>query len=160
MLATALIGLALVGLGEALLLLTGQTAVLLPVAGALLAVVLVALHRHLRTPPVPPPPDVDQDRREALERWRSRTEILISWSEGTRADWDQHLRPVLARELVKHTGQRHRGDRRAQAATGAMLFGPQLWPWVDPSDVAFTDHTTPAPGRAVLAQIIDRLERL
>lgn len=156
--AAALVGLVLVGLTETLLLLTGQGALLLPVAGTTVAVVLVAVRLQLRSTPPPDVPSPAEDRQEALRRWRARTEILISWSEGSRADWDQHLRPVLARELAKFTTQR--GGRRAQAATGSMLFGPQLWPWVDPSNVAFTDHTTPAPGRAVLAQILDRLERL
>ncbi len=92
---------------------------------------------------------------ESLPRWQRRTETLISWSEGSRADWDRHLRPMLARQL--RTGFTSGSD----AATGVMLFGPQLWPWVDPSTVASAaDAERPGPGREVLGAILDRLDTL
>jgi hypothetical protein len=41
-----------------------------------------------------------------------------------------------------------------------MLFGPQLWAWVNPNNVAQTGAREPAPGRATLAEILERLEQV
>ncbi|MEO9221627.1 MAG: hypothetical protein ABI251_07600 [Mycobacteriaceae bacterium] len=109
----------------------------------------LALFREVATVPTEPAPD------ESLQRWQRRTETLISWSEGSRADWDRHLRPMLARQL--RTGFAAGSD----AATGDMVFGPQLWAWVDPSTVASAaEAERPGPGREVLGAILDRLEAL
>jgi len=122
-------------------------------AAVVLAILVLALCRlALRTnvPEDTPEPLVES---ESLQRWRKRTEALISWADGSRADWDQHLRPLLVRELRKSATH---GD---DAATGLMVFGPQLWPWVDPSTVASAaDAARPGPGRAVLGAILDRLD--
>jgi hypothetical protein len=95
---------------------------------------------------------------ESLRRWLSRTETLIHRSESTRADWDRHLRPMLARRFAITTGQHQAKDPAAFDATGQMLFGPQLWAWVDPNNVAQTGAREPGPGRATLAEILERLE--
>lgn len=96
----------------------------------------------------------------SLRGWLSRTETLIRWSESSRADWDRHLRPVLARRFEITTGQRQAKDPAAFSATGRMLFGPQLWAWVDPNNVAQTGGREPGPGRATLEQILERLEQV
>lgn len=97
----------------------------------------------------------EPERAESLQRWQRRTETLIGWSEGSRVDWDQHLRPLLARELRK--GVAHGTD----AETGFRLLGPDLWPWVDPSALTPTaDANQPGPGREVLGRILDRLDSL
>ena len=44
-------------------------------------------------------------------------------------------------------------------ATGRMMFGDELWQWVDPGNVSRTGRNEPAPGRAVLDEILQRLER-
>ena len=75
------------------------------------------------------------DPAESLRRWLSRTETLISWSESTRSDWDRHLRPMLARQFGIATGQKQNKDPEAFRATGRMLFGDELWAWVDPENV-------------------------
>ena len=109
----------------------------------------LALPREVATVVSEPAPD------ESLQRWQRRTETLISWSEGSRADWDRHLRPMLARQLS--TGFTAGSD----AATGVMLFGPQLWAWVDPSTVASAaEAERPGPGREVLGAVLDRLDTL
>jgi hypothetical protein len=95
---------------------------------------------------------------ESLRSWLSRTETLIHRSESTRADWDRHLRPMLARRFAITTGQTQAKDPAAFDATGRMLFGPQLWAWVDPNNVAQTGAREPGPGRATLAEILERLE--
>jgi hypothetical protein len=95
---------------------------------------------------------------ETLRSWLSRTETLIHRSESTRADWDRHLRPMLARRFAITTGQNQAKDPAAFDATGQMLFGPQLWAWVDPNNVAQTGAREPGPGRATLAEILERLE--
>lgn len=157
--ALAVAGSGVVVLVEALVLLLGHAVLLLPVAGASAALVLLVLRQHLGEREDPSPAlTPEEGRRESLQRWKARTENLISWSEGTRGDWDRHLRPVLAREFARAT--RGRPNSREQSAIGTMLFGPNLWPWVDPNLVSTADDASPAPGRAVLAEILDRLEQL
>ncbi|BBZ09989.1 hypothetical protein [Mycobacterium branderi] len=95
-----------------------------------------------------------------LRDWLSRTETLIRWSDSTRADWDRHLRPILARRFEMTTGQRQSKDPEAFYATGRMLFGPQLWALVDPNNVAQSGGHEPGPGRAALEEILQRLEQV
>ena len=97
------------------------------------------------------------DAAESLQRWRSRTESSIQWADATRADWDRHLRPRLAREFVLATRQR---DPAALAATGRIVFGDDLWRWVDPSDISRTGSREPGPGYATLEEILRRMEFL
>jgi hypothetical protein len=108
------------------------------------------------SPPVVAPNPLE----ESLRGWLSRTETVIHRSESTRADWDRHLRPMLARRFAITTGQSQRKDPAAFDATGRMLFGPQLWAWVNPNNVAQTGAREPGPGRATLAEILERLELL
>ena len=97
---------------------------------------------------------------ESLRSWLSRTETLIHWSESTRSDWDRHLRPMLARRFAITTGQKQAKDPAAFDATGRMLFGAELWAWVDPNNVAETGGRGPGPGRATLEKILERLEQV
>ena len=101
-----------------------------------------------------------RDPAETLRRWLVRTETLVAWSETTRADWDKHLRPMLARQFELATGQRKREDANAFRATAEMVFGRDLWRWVDPDDVSRTGRSEPGPGRAVLGELLSRLERV
>jgi hypothetical protein len=100
------------------------------------------------------------DAAESLRRWLSRTETLISQADATRRDWDRHLRPTLARQYEMATGQKRSKDRVAYNATGEMLFGAELWPWVDPENVARDGIEGPGPGREALDEILQRLERV
>jgi hypothetical protein len=100
------------------------------------------------------------DAAESLRRWMSRTETLISRAEAGRRDWDRHLRPMLARQFEMATGQRQAKDRAAFEATGQMLFGAQLWAWVDPQNVSRTPGSEPGPGREALDEILQRLEQV
>ncbi|GFG69583.1 hypothetical protein [Mycolicibacter senuensis] len=95
---------------------------------------------------------------ESLRRWLSGTEARIRWAESTRADWDRRWRPILARRFEVSTGQR-RAKNEAFNATGVMLFGAELWPWVDPGNVAPASDRGDGPGRAVLEEILYRLEQ-
>lgn len=104
-----------------------------------------------------PPAD---DAAKGLQRWLSRTETLISHSETTRRDWDRHLRPMLARQFEMATGQKRNKDVKSYHATGRMLFGADLWAWVNPENVSRTDAEQPGPGRAALDEILQRLERV
>jgi len=97
---------------------------------------------------------------ESLRRWMSRTETLISWSESTRSDWDRHLRPMLARQYGIATGQKQNKNPEGFRATGRMLFGDELWAWVDPDNVARTDKHGPGPGRSALDEILRKLEQV
>jgi hypothetical protein len=100
------------------------------------------------------------DAAESLRRWLSRTETLVSRSETTRTDWDRHLRPMLARQYEMATGQKRTKGREAYHATGEMLFGAELWAWVDPENVSRGGGDGPGPGRAALDEILQRLERV
>ena len=40
-----------------------------------------------------------------------------------------------------------------------MLFGADLWDWVNPNNVAPTGDRSPGPGRAALGEILRKLEK-
>jgi len=134
---------------------------ILVATGAMVAVVLLAFRWFLARENNPDGSDLyTNDAAEALRRWLSRTETLISRSESTRRDWDRHLRPMLARQFELATGQRQAKDRAAFQATGKMLFGAELWAWVDPQNVSRTGGEEPGPGRDALDEILQRLEQV
>lgn len=133
----------------------------LVVVGVTVAMTLLALRWYLAhgiTAELSAPSANDAE--ESLRRWLSRTETLISWSESTRSDWDRHLRPMLARQFGIATGQKQNKNPDGFRATGRMLFGDELWAWVDPENVARTDKQVPGPGRDALDEILRRLEQV
>lgn len=97
-----------------------------------------------------PPPD------SAL----ARATAAVGWAEGSRRDWDQHVRPLLAREItdVARSHTRPAGTSPQQAARS--LLGARLWSLVDPAQPFTTDLDRPGPGRSELAAVLDELERL
>jgi hypothetical protein len=133
----------------------------LAASGAGLALVLLSLRRALaREFDADAEPNAD-DLGDSLRRWLSTTETTIRWSESTRADWDRHLRPMLARRYAMTTGQRQSQDPAAFHATGRMLFGAELWEWVNPNNVTRrSGDRQPGPGRAVLQEILQKLEQV
>ncbi|CAA0124761.1 Uncharacterised protein [Mycolicibacterium vanbaalenii] len=133
----------------------------LGVTGVALGGVLAAVRWHLTHHAADTFDDARADDSGAsLRRWLTRTETLISWSESSRSDWDRRLRPMLARQFELAAGQRKAKDPKAFHATGRMLFGDQLWQWVDPENISRTGGTEPGPGREALHDILERLERL
>lgn len=96
----------------------------------------------------------------SLARWVERTESQITWSDTTRADWDRRVRPTLARQFELATRQPRVRDRAGFDAMGRVVFGDELWVWVDPDNVSPTGMGEPGPGRGVLVGVIERLERL
>jgi hypothetical protein len=134
---------------------------ILVVVGVMVGVVLLTLRWFLMREHRPSPEYAPtNDAAEALRRWMSRTETLISRSEATRRDWDRHLRPMLARQFEMATGQKQSKDRAAFQATGRMLFGAELWSWVDPQNVSRAGGDEPGPGREALDEILQRLEQV
>jgi hypothetical protein len=129
-------------------------------AGAAVLLALVSVRQVLGRAVESPPAAAPNALEESLRSWLSRTETLIRRSESTRADWDRHLRPMLARRFAITTGQNQAKDPAAFDATGRMLFGPELWAWVNPNNVASTGAREPGPGRATLAEILERLEQV
>jgi hypothetical protein len=126
----------------------------LPLAGVGLVVFAVQLTLRLDPRgegPVPAPDTAS----ESLQRWRAQTEELVRWADGTRGDWDRHLRPKLARDFLLATRQK---DPAGVDATGLLVFGDDLWQWVDPQNVSPGRRGEPAPGRDALDQILQRLE--
>jgi hypothetical protein len=143
----------------ALVLLDGE--LFLVASGLTVAIVLLVLRWLLiRDGAHDPGAAIANDPAESLRRWLSRTETLISRADSTRRDWDRHLRPMLARQFELATGHRQVKDPAAFQATGKMLFGAELWRWVDPQNVSRTGGDEPGPGRAALAEILQRLERV
>lgn len=95
----------------------------------------------------------------SLQRWEVRTEAILGWADTSRAGWDRHLRPRLAREFMLASRIK---DPAALAATGQLVFGDDLWQWVDPQNAARagTGRDEPGPGRAALDEILRRLEEI
>ncbi|RDH80603.1 hypothetical protein DVS77_00820 [Mycolicibacterium moriokaense] len=154
-------GLCLVIGVQVLAMLMPDRSLVLAIVGAAVALTLLALRWYLvrGTGDLPAGAAVN-DAEESLRRWLSRTETLISWSESTRSDWDRHLRPMLARQFGIATGQKQNKNPAGFNATGRMLFGDELWAWVDPENVARTNQHVPGPGRDALDEILRRLELL
>ncbi|KBZ65580.1 hypothetical protein K875_01598 [Mycobacterium [tuberculosis] TKK-01-0051] len=132
----------------------------LAAAGIGLAVVLLGLRRALARGFDAGAEAGADELGDSLRRWLSTTETTIRWSEATRADWDRHLRPMLARRYEITTGQRQSKDPAAFHATGRMLFGAELWEWVNPNNVTRSGDREPGPGRAALEEILLRLEQV
>jgi len=135
------------------------------VSGVAAALVLLVLLRLLSDSGRPAQAEqISDPREESLRRWISQTETSIRWSDSTRADWDRHLRPKLAREFQMSTGistaSGQSKNREALRDTGQMVFGEDLWQWVDPENIARTGGSQPAPGRRALAEILERLDRI
>ena len=127
----------------------------LPVGGIALGLFAVQLTGRLaRTGDDGPDPYESNAALEALQRWKSQTEELIRWADGTRGDWDRHLRPKLARDFMVATKQK---ESDAIDSTGRFVFG-DLWEWVDPQNAAPARRNEPGPGRDALDEILQRLE--
>jgi hypothetical protein len=129
-------------------------------AGAAVLFALVNVRLVLGRDGELPPPETPNALEESLRSWLSRTQTLIRRSESTRADWDRHLRPMLARRFAIATGQKQAKDPAAYDATGRTLFGSELWAWVNPNNVSRTGVSEPGPGRARLEEILERLEQV
>lgn len=135
----------------------------LPAAGLALAGFVLLAAGRLGGGAGGPAGPADSGAGESLRRWRSQTEALIAWADGTRGDWDRHLRPRLAREFMLATGHKESGSGEQAASreqTGRMVFGDELWAWVDPSAVRRAGRDEPGPGAAGLAEILRRLEQI
>ncbi|MEV5652715.1 hypothetical protein AB0L57_31075 [Nocardia sp. NPDC052254] len=102
--------------------------------------------------------EIENGPAEMLSRWHARAQMLATRADGTRADWDRHLRPLLAKEFELSSGHRITKNRRATEVAGRLQFGPELWRWVDPANSSTRDQTTRAPGRAALDEILRRLQ--
>ncbi|MFC9553014.1 hypothetical protein ACFTWF_19410 [Rhodococcus sp. NPDC056960] len=160
MFAVAVVGVGAVLAVEVPLVAAGRYSAAVLVAGVVTALVLFEIRRRLAPEePGDLPSGAVAERAEAMARWVARTETLISWADGTRGDWDHHLRPLLAREFQQSTGQRQGRDPADVTAAGEVFFG-DLWQWVDPDGIQRTDRTAPGPGRDVLDRILRRLELL
>lgn len=134
----------------------------LPVAGVAVAVLAYELRGQFAgAKPEPAPIAPPNEALESLQRWRSQTETLVGWADAGRGEWDRHLRPKLAREFLLTTRQKEAsGDGgRHLTDTGRMVFGDDLWPWVDPQNAQFHRRDEPGPGRAALDEILRRLEQ-
>ncbi|MBJ8345907.1 hypothetical protein [Antrihabitans sp. YC2-6] len=161
MIRVVLFGTAVVLAVELFSLTVDRRSFLLLASGVAVALVLIGFLVWLA--PAPESGDkeqVDLSPVESLQRWRVRTETMLSWSDGTRGEWDRHLRPILAREFQMATGHKQSKDRAAFHESGKVLFGPELWPWVDPMNVSYADRSAAGPGREALEVILERLEKL
>ncbi|EUA08586.1 hypothetical protein I546_4630 [Mycobacterium kansasii 732] len=130
----------------------------LAASGVAVGLVLLNVRRVLGRGSSPAAEPAHDDLGDGLRRWLSSTETTIRWSESTRADWDRHLRPMLARRYEIATGQRLAKDPAAFHATGQMMFGAELWEWVNPNNVVGSGAHQPGPGRAALEAILEKFE--
>lgn len=129
----------------------------LPAAGAAVAVFGLQIRTQLAAASRPAEPDNTLDPAlESLYRWKAQTESMLQWADATRGEWDRYLRPRLARDFLQATRQK---DPAAVKAAGRLLFGDDLWQWVDPDNVSTARREEPAPGRATLESILVRLEQ-
>jgi hypothetical protein len=145
---------------ELLVLIVHDRRLVLAASGVALALVLLSVRRVLgHGTQSAAEPDLD-DLGDSLRRWLSTTETTIRWSESTRSDWDRHLRPMLARRYEIATGQRQAKDPAAFHSTGQMLFGAELWEWVNPNNVVRSGDGQPGPGRAAFEEILRKLEQV
>jgi hypothetical protein len=157
---TVALGVVLIVTMELLALVQHAHRFVLAASGVALTLALLSLRRVLgRDPDQVTEPDADEIG-DSLRRWLSATETTIRWSESTRRDWDRHLRPMLARRYEMTTGQRQSKDPAAYHATGRMLFGSELWEWVNPNNVTHSGDHHPGPGRGALEEILRRLEQV
>ena len=154
------VGISLVVAAELIPLLLGDRAAVGWASAVVAVLALLAVRRRLAARRPAPAEPVANDAEESLRDWMVRTQALIQWSESTRGDWDHHLRPTLAREFFMATGAQQAKNPAAMQATGRMVFGDQLWQWVDPHNVLRASRGEPGPGRATLDEILHRLERL
>lgn len=155
------LGMLLIGGTELLALLLRQRQLLLATSGAAMAFLFLGIRQLLADRDTEPGPGQEHPggAGDSLQHWISSTVTRIHWAESTRTNWDRHWRPILARRFEITTGQRQAKDRPAFDAAGQLLFGAQLWAWVDPANVARTGAHEPGPGRAALAEILQRLEQ-
>jgi hypothetical protein len=145
---------------ELLALILHDRPLVLAASGAAAALVLLNVRRFLgRGMQSAAEPDPD-DLGDALRRWLISTESTIRWSDSTRADWDRHLRPLLARRFELATGHGRAKDARTFHVGGQMLFGPELWEWVNPNNVMRARGHEPGPGRVKFEEILRRLEEV
>ncbi len=128
----------------------------LPVAGVALGMFALHLTGRLARGANDGSAAESNDAWESLQRWRGQTEELIRWADGSRAEWDRHLRPRLARDFMVATQQKASDDFDS---SGRFVFGEELWQWVDPQNVAPGRRNEPGPGRDALDQILRRLEK-
>ncbi|BBZ45325.1 hypothetical protein [Mycobacterium parmense] len=145
---------------ELLMLVLRDRRFVLVASGVALALVLLNVRRVLQRAARFEPEPVTDEAGDALRRWLSNTATTVRWSDSTRADWDRHLRPMLARRYEMATGQKQSKDRAAYHATGRVLFGAELWEWVNPNNITRSDDRRPGPGRAALEEILTRLEQV
>ncbi|BBZ74042.1 hypothetical protein [Mycobacterium paraseoulense] len=157
---TLALGICLIAGIELLALLQHDRRLVLAASGGALGLVLFTVRRVLGRGPQPETDTDPDDLGDSLRRWLSTTATTIRWSESTRVDWDRHLRPMLARRYEMATGQRRSKDPVAYQASGQMLFGTDLWEWVNPNNVARTGDRRPGPGRAALEEILRKLEQV
>ncbi len=155
-----ILGLCLIVSVELLALALPDRALVLVAAGVALALVLLNVRRVVGRGPQPDDEPGTDDLGDSLRRWVANTETTIRWSDSTRADWDRHLRPMLARRYELATGQRLSKDSAAYHASGRMLFGAELWDWVNPDNVIRGGDRGPGPGRAALEAILRKLEQV
>jgi hypothetical protein len=153
-------GLALVVMVEVMAFTMADHRFVLWISGGAAALVLLAGRGLLDREATADPEQLADGPAESLRRWIVRTETMVRWADSSRRDWDRHLRPRLAREFMLATNQRANRDPATMQATGRMVFGDELWQWVDPSNVTQTGAREPGPGRAALSQILERLERV
>ncbi|WP_280452340.1 hypothetical protein, partial [Nocardia cyriacigeorgica] len=105
------------------------------------------------------PDEIENGPAEMLHRWHARAQMLAERADGTRADWDRYLRPLLAKEFELSAGVRVAKNRKAIEAAGIHQFGPELWRWVDPANSELGRQVGGAPGGGGVVEIQSRPQK-
>lgn len=84
----------------------------------------------------------------------------LGWAGVSRRHYDHSVRPLLARLLAAALADRHRIDMAREPGRARLLVGADLWPLIDPAQLASNDDLAPGVDRAALSRVVDRLEEL
>jgi len=129
------------------------------VAGAL---VVLRLRVLVSDPDVPALPALPWRRRTAAPVLPgfTRTVGSVEWGLASAYDFDAALRPRLVRVAATRLTDRRGIDLYRQPVPAAGVLGAEAWGLLDPSRPSEPDRTVPGPDRAVLARVLDAIERI
>ncbi|GEM_PF-5103881 len=139
----------------------GGQAGLFVLGGTLAAAALLAARLRLAGPPAQPPA-AGPPRPAPNAQFPGYRALLGAFTEASASmrHFDLVARPVLLRLLAALLAGRRRIDLAKNPAAGGEVFGPDLWPLLDPARPPSTDSRAPGVSLDALAAIVERLEGL
>ena len=108
--------------------------------------------RHRQRPSVPMADAAFPDYRRIVD--------ALSWASVSPRHYDVATRPLLQRLLAGRLAERHGIDLQTHPERARDMVGADIWPLLDPRRPARDTSAPPGVDMAVVAQIVERLERL